>query len=287
VPLSEIIPLANKIIRRKNTQNALVTLGVVSTNSSQYYLLGKQSLSDVAIDNIDLTQVSKLWNAELKSVLAQWKSVSEKNQNIVLADVGWNDTIYILLREILQEKNVENEISALYLGRTGTNIFSSKISTSSQGIIFNSLSEKQGKYFYQPELWECFLNRDNRGLQTRKDILEGIRQAIEFYMQSELTPLQYWQQTQPQLLEIFRRPSREIIEVLSTLQFDYGTKDEPVVSLVDSSFSTIQVWRMLFLHRGEFKSFYFHQGWKWGAASYYHFRIPYRVYRRIIKKPSF
>ncbi|MBA3679195.1 HAD family hydrolase [Candidatus Saccharibacteria bacterium] len=288
VQLETMLPFVKKILRRKNKLNALATLGIAKPGSNYYFLLGKKSQSTSALKEIDLTAARKLWQTELKNTLKQWQKVTnKKSQSYIITDIGWNDTVQILLSEILAESNVASQLSGVYLGRTGTNIFDQRIITASEGVIFNSLNDDNALYLYQPEVWESFLNRDNKNNPTRKHILDGIKACIEYFNRSGLTAEEFYFQNEQKLIEELQFPSKHMISTLAKLDFDYGTQDEPICPMINTHSSTLKVWKMLLLDRNAFKSFYFHQGWKWGAATYYHFRLPYRLWRFKTKKPSF
>lgn len=288
--LSSIVSFTKKILRRKSARRALATLGITRQSSHQFLLLGKDSLSKSKINKLDINRAQQLWDNDLKDVIKSWKQipVSKQKSSVTLADIGWNDTIQILLHEILLESNngIKN-INGMYLGRTGTNIFHPDISTNSLGVIFDSLKQKNSKYFYQPEVWESFLNLDNVNNTTRENIIAGINQAIGYFNLSPQTADMFWSNNKSRLLKILRHPTNRMIEVMSNLQFDYGTVDEPICPLVNVSARKPQVFKWLITDRAKFKSFYFHQGWKWGAATYYRFRLPYRIWRIKSKKPSF
>ena len=288
--LDSIVGLTKKILRRKSSIRALTTLGVVMPKSNQFLILDKYNLRRDKINLLDTNAAKKLWKSSYDEVLNSWNSVAttSKNTPIILADIGWNDTIQILLSEILLESDKHtNNISGIYLGRTGTNIFHPEIITQSNGIIFDSLHQKDSKYLYQPEVWESFINLDNANNSTRDSILRGVDQAIGYFKLSPQTTELFWSNNKSKLLKVLRHPTRRMIEVMSNLQFDYGTIDEPICPLVNVSARRIQAIRWLIFDRARFKSFYFHQGWKWGAATYYHFRIAYRIWRIKSRKPSF
>jgi hypothetical protein len=286
IKLYSIIPFVKKVLRRKNTRNALAVLNITRPDSNQYNLVGQRGLGESALNQIDISANVKAWNSELKSVISEWSKITGNRQSII-ADIGWNDTIQILLGEVLKESGKKADLSGLYLGRTGTNIFHPDIYSDSSGVIFNSLHSKPSKYLYQPAVWESFLNSDNVGNPTRENIILGINQIIDYYHSSDITTQDLWQYNRPTLLRVLKRPPRRLIEVLASLNFDYGTSDEPICPLVNTTSSPIKSWKWLLTNRSKFKSFYFHQGWKWGAASYYHFRIPYRIWRFKTKKSSF
>lgn len=288
--LSSIVTFTKKILRRKSARRALATLGITRESSHQFLLLGKGSLSKAKINQLDIDHALHLWDSDLKDILRHWKQIygSKQAGAVTLADVGWNDTIQILLSEILLESNIDiKNINGIYLGRTGTNIFHPEIATNSVGVIFDSLKQKNSKYFYQPEVWESFLNLDNVDNPTRENIITGINQAIGYFNLSPQTAEVFWSNNRSRLLKILRHPTNRMIEVMSNLQFDYGTVDEPICPLVNVSARKPQVFKWLITDRAKFKSFYFHQGWKWGAATYYRFRLPYRIWRIKSKKPSF
>lgn len=287
--LTEIVPLVKKILRRKDTTNALLTLGIISKSNKHHHLLGKSILSKKSLNKIDISEAQEDWSNQYLSVVKSWKSLGlNKQPNIMLADVGWNDTVQILLSEILIDKTISiTKMSGLYLGRTGVNIFDPQIVTSSQGVVFNSLKGRKEKYLYQPEVWESFLNQDNIKTETQSDIMIGLSQAIEYFNKSQLTAEDFWRLNRQTIFRTFKKPTRRMIEVMSSLQFDYGTAEEPICPLVNISSTKLQTYKWLLFDRKKFKSFYFHQGWKWGAATYYRFRTPYRLWRFITKKPSY
>lgn len=288
VQLSSLLPFVQKVLRRKNTTNALATLDIISPTSNQYLLLGRKALQPTALNALDTRSAQKLWASELKTILTKWKSLHKtKSSQYILADIGWNDTVQILLEEILKENSQETKLKGLYLGRTNSNIFDQRITTKATGVIFNSLQQNHAAYLYQPELWESFLNKDNVGNKTRDDILLGLAEAIAYFNASDLTAREFWYQNQQLLIENLQNPTRDLIESVANLQFDYGTKDEPICPLVNIHSTTPSTWKLLLRDRKAFKKFYFHQGWKWGAATYYHFRLPYRLWRFMTKKPSF
>ena len=289
VKLNSIISFTKKILRRKSTLRALATLGISNPISHQFLITGSSALRKDNIDKLNIDGALDLWRKDNKDILNSLKrSVAKDDKNITLADIGWNDTIQILLREVLLDSNDNSyKLSGMYLGRTGTNIFHPEITTRSRGIIFDSLKDRNAKYLYQPEIWESFLNLDNVDNPTRENIINGITQAIGYFNLSPQTADIYWGNNQSKLLKILRHPTKRMIEVMSNLQFDYGTVDEPICPLVNVSTRKSQVYKWLVFDRARFKSFYFHQGWKWGAATYYKFRIPYRVWRIKSKKPSF
>lgn len=287
--LSDIVPIVKKILRRKDTGNALLTLGVINNSSHEQHMLGKLMRNKLVLNKIDISDAKKTWQKDYQTILKDWRKLRVPHSSgAILADVGWNDTVQILLTELLSEKKLQtNHIGGLYLGRTGMNIFDPKIITNSQGVIFNSIKGRNDKYMYQPEVWESILNIDNVGNETHEDILRGVGQATEYYNASLQTAEQYCRSNQKTLLRALKKPTRRMIEVLGSLQFDYGTVDEPICPLVNLTISKRKAYKWLLFNRSEFKSFYFHQGWKWGAASYYHFRIAYRLWRKLTDKPSF
>lgn len=286
--LDSIISLTKKILRRKSSRRALATLGITKENSHQFLLLGSNALSKQKLNQLDISPAQKLWDDNHDEVLKSWHKIVNKNTQTIISDIGWNDTIQILLHEILLESESSTaKPSGMYLGRTGTNIFHSDITTQSVGIIFDSLQQKHAKYLYQPEVWESFLNLDNVDNLTRENILNGINQAIGYFNLSPQTAEVFWNNNRSNLLKVLRHPTKRMIEVMSNMKFDYGTQDEPICPLVNVSARKSQVLKWLIFDRARFKSFYFHQGWKWGAATYYKFRIPYRIWRIKSKKPSF
>lgn len=287
--LTEIVPMVQKILRRKDTTSALLTLGILPFTNKQHHLLGKSILSLKSLNKIDTRAAIKAWQQKHISALKDWRALKlPSNSKAIISDIGWNDTIQILLTELLVENNYSTtELEGVYLGRTGANIFDPAISTNSKGIIFNSLKSRKSKYLYQPEVWESFLNNDNIGKETRNDIIAGISQAIDYYNSSFITTQQFYNYNQKILYRALKKPSRRMIEVLSSLEFDYGTASEPVCPLVNISTKKSLPYKWMLLNRSQFKSFYFHQGWKWGAATYYHFRLPYRLWRLVSKKSSF
>jgi|GEM_PF-1838070 len=284
--LHSIVPIAKKVLRRKNTRNALAVLNITSQGSNQYNLVGPKGLTEAALNKLDIKKNIGQWKADLKYVLSKWNTLASKETPII-SDVGWNDTIQILLGEVLRESSKESNLTGIYLARTGTNIFHSDSLSTSSGIIFNSLKESSAKYLYQPEVWESFLNSDNVANPTRENIVKGIDQSIDYYMSSGVSSENLWRYSKPTLLRALKRPPRRIIEVMASMQFDYGTSDEPICRLVNTTVRPLQAWKWLLLDRRKFKKFYFHQGWKWGAASYYHFRIAYRLWRLKSRKSSF
>lgn len=287
--LTEILPMVQKILRRKDTTSALLTLGILPYTNKQHHLLGKSILSLKSLNKIDTRAAIKDWQQKHSLVLKDWRALKVPNSSkVMISDIGWNDTIQILLKEILVENNHNStDLEGVYLGRTGANIFDPAIPTSSTGIIFNSLKSRKSKYLYQPEVWESFLNNDNIGKETREDIIAGISQAIDYYNSSFLTAQQFYNYNQKILYRALKKPSRRMIEVLSSLEFDYGTASEPVCPLVNISTKKSLPYKWMLVNRSQFKSFYFHQGWKWGAATYYHFRLVYRLWRSVSKKPSY
>lgn len=288
VSFMSILEMAKKILRRKTNSSALVTLGISKIESQKWNIIGlKQTRQE--LKKLSLESVEKKWSNELKSIISSYRNLSKNNsKNIVLADVGWNDTIQILFTEVLKEKNMPyKKLRGLYMAKTGTNIFNSKIITNSEGIIFNSLTKKYAKYLYQPEVWESFLNSDNLDSETRNNIITGIEQCIEYFKNSQITAEQLYKITQPQLYKTLKNPSKITIETMANLKFDYGTLDESICPLVNLNQNQIKIYYWLFIKPSKFKDFYFHQGWKWGSATYYHYKLAYRLWRFKTKKPSF
>lgn len=285
--LKNIISFAKKILRRKTDFSALATLGVVEPNSYKWELIGNKRIKS-EINNINISGAKKKWLNQHKNVVSIWRSLKIDSKKIIFADVGWNDTIQIIFEEILKENNLENNnLSGKYLGRTGTNIFNSRIKVNSEGIIFNSLNNSRSKYLYQPEVWESFLNSDNLHSPTRQDIIDGINEAIEFFKKSQLSADDFYTINKKLLYKTLKKPSRQTIETMSSLNFDYGTLDEEICPLVNTSASKLKIYYWLMFNRAAFKDFYFKQGWKWGSATYYGYRIIYRLWRFKTKKPSF
>ncbi len=285
---NSILAIAKKILRRKTNSSALATLQVSQPGSHKWELVGAKS-SRNEIEKLNLDSASKIWQKKYNEALRTWKSISHKsNQKVIIADVGWNDTIQILFHEIIKENKLDSsKLTGKYLGRTGTNIFSSNISTNSQGVIFNSLKSKHNKYLYQPEVWESFLNNDNIDSPTRNDIIDGINQALEYFQKSPLSADTYYQLSSDLLNKTLKKPCKQVIETLASLKFDYGTLDEQICPLVNIGESKIKVYYWLLFKRSKFKNFYFHQGWKWGSANYYNYKFAYRIWRFKTKKPSF
>ncbi len=280
-----LLPMIKKVQRRKTNYDALTTLGAL-TNNNQYHLVGKKAFSEYLEKNDH--QITK----ELKKVYTQTvrefsKVAKIKDLNkVILADVGWNSTIQILLNEILKINNYKNTLSGIYLGQTGSNVFDPAISADSRGILFNNL-EGTNKYLYQPEVWESFLNTDNVSHPTREQILESASECIKVYQRSNLSPLDYYLASKKNLIGTLASPRRWLIAIFARLQFDYGTGNERPVPLVDTTRSPLFIYRLLLRDRAQFKQFYHDNGWKWGAATWYHFRLLYRLWRKKTKKPSF
>jgi len=280
-----LLPMIKKVQRRKTTFDALTTLGAVSQNY-QYQLTGKKAFAEY-LDKNDQTITRELKKVYTQTVHEFARAAKSKDlSKIILADVGWNSTIQILLNDILLDNNYRNVLSGIYLGQTGGNVFNPTIRTNSQGLLFNNLTGTN-KYLYQPEVWESFLNTDNAGHPTREQILASITESIAFYQISNLSPQDYYLASKKNLIKILASPNRWIIQIFARLQFDYGTGNETPVPLVDTSHSPLFAYRLLLRDRARFKQFYHDNGWKWGAASWYHFRLLYRLWRRKTKKPSF
>jgi hypothetical protein len=286
VEYASMINMIKKVQRRKNSFEGMVTLGALNPNTNLYYLLGKSAtLEHVAHNEFNLN--NQLEDA-YQSVLQQFSEVihTDNLSKVLLGDVGWNNTIQILLGETLKNTSHSGELSGLYLGLTGANVFNRSIHTQSNGVLFNSL-KGTAKYLYQPEVWESFLNTDNVSNPLRESILGGIKTSITCYQKSDLSPADYYHQSQSLLLKTLAAPSKKIIQVFAGLDFDYGTGNETAVPMVNTTHTTWYAYKLLLRDRDGFKQFYHNQAWKWGAASWYHFRIIYRLWRKKTHKPSF
>lgn len=286
VDYQSILVMVKKVQRRKSTYDALITLGIVDPLDNAYHLLGKKAFLEY------LTKNQAKFSPQLKksytTVIRELRKATKGNNlaTSLIGDVGWNTTIQILLSEVVKNAGFRNELSGIYLGLTGTNVFNGSIRTNSQGLIFHSLKGTSA-YLYQPEVWESFLNTDNLGNSTRQAILQGIKTSCMEYQRSDLSPQDYYQQSRNLLIKVLAAPTKKIIQVFAGLQFDYGTGNEKPVPMVDITHSPIYVYRLLLRDRNQFKRFYHDQAWKWGAASWYHFRLLYRLWRLKTKKPSF
>jgi FMN phosphatase YigB (HAD superfamily) len=281
-----LLKTVQKVQRRKSNFEALITLGLVEPGSNQFNLLGKNAYGEFLEAN-DKKFTLKLKNSHQKILVEFKKAAKTKNlSKIIIGDVGWNNTIQILLGEVLKDSGYSGELNGLYLGLTGTNVFSPHINTNSRGIIFNNLKGTSA-YLYQPEVWESFLNNDNIGNTTREQILKGVDISIKNYQQSQLSPLDYYDQSHNKLLKTLAAPTKRTIKVFANLKFDYGTGDEAPVPMVDISHQKLFVYRLLARDRARFKQFYHDNGWKWGAANWYHFKLIYRLWRKKTRKPSF
>ncbi len=281
-----LLPMIKKVQRRKTNYDALITLGALSEHDNSYHLAGKRAFSEyLAKNNTLLTKnLKKTYQQTLKDFKQATKS---KDVNFVtLADVGWNSTIQILLSEILKLNSYTGQLSGLYIGQTGSNIFNSAIPTLSKGLLFNSLKGTD-KYLYQPEVWESFLNTDNASHPVREQILSGISDSIPHFLSSDLSAHDYYRYSRSQLINTLASPKRWTIQIFAKLEFDYGTGNELPVPMVNTSHSSLYAYRLLLRDRAGFKRFYHDQGWKWGAARWYHFRLLYRLWRHKTKKPSF
>lgn len=286
ISYSSLLPMIKKVQRRKTNYDALTTLGAVALDNHHYHLAGKKAFAEYLEKN------DRLLTKELQKVYAQTLrefrlAARTKNlSKIILADVGWNSTIQILLGEVLAANNYTNKLSGLYMGLTGGNVFNSAINVPSQGVLFGSLTGVD-KYLYQPEVWESFLNTDNVSHPVREEIINSISQSVACYRVSNLSPYDYYRASHKQLLRTLASPSSWVIKTFAKLKFDYGTGNEVPVALVDTSHSALFAYRLLLRDRARFKRFYHDQAWKWGAASWYHFRLLYRLWRIKTKKPSF
>ena len=280
----QILNFVYKVLRTKKISSVNTVLGIKSIEDKIHLFTGSDERNKI----IPLSTAKKLCDNEYKSVLKSFKLLKTINKGApIISDIGWSGSVQILLEQILKDDGMDLKIQGIYMGRTGTNIFNQEITSDSSGVVFNSLSDKGAKYLYQPEVWESILNLDNEKNITRQEILSGIDGAIQFFKESGASSWDFYKYSSKKLLKTLKRPDRDFIEIMASLNFDYGTIDEPPYPLVNITKSTSANWRWLLFDRKKFKKLYFEQGWKWGAATYYHFRIPYRIWRKISGKPSF
>lgn len=282
----ECMNLVTKVQRRKSIFDALITLEITDSKDKTFHLMGKNAYKEYLENKsskID-QKLKKVFVSTLKQI--KHAGIHRDLSKVLIGDVGWNNTIQILLSEILKNTGGSGELSGLYMGVTGTNVFSNNITTKSSGVLFDSL-EGTSIYLYQPEVWESFLNTDNIVSPIRKLILDGIAESVEYINASELSPADMYLVNRNLLIKLLANPNKKIIQIFSQLKFDYGTGIDTLVPMVNINYPKYFAYRLLLRDRPRFKQFYYNNGWKWGAASWYHFRLIYRLWRKIKRKPSF
>lgn len=192
-----------------------------------------------------------------------------EEKHLILADVGWNGTIQILLEQIIQLLGKKNTTQGLYLGSTGHNIFGLKARKNIKGIIYPHLQHRLFQKGLVEEIWEYLLTSKESSPQI-KALQLGLNTFIDHYKADpSAAPAWIHQATQKHLMKLFSSPTRDQALLLGSLQHDAGFGIQKKRAIVDLHYTQIQVLKMLIRKPDQLKNLYLKQYWPQGFLKWY------------------
>lgn len=197
-----------------------------------------------------------------------------QQKRVILADVGWNGTIQILLEQIMQLLGKKIKTRGIYLGATGQNIFGLKKRKNIQGIIYKDINDPLFAKMLVEEIWEFVLT----GNKTKNEKLHWIQKGIEDYFdlyneKLEYSPDRLFRLGLKKLFQLFYKPSKKQIILLGSVEHDTGFGLDKTRPLVDLNHSKLKLYKMIATNPKAFKQLYLKQYWERGFLHWYKLQI--------------
>lgn len=218
----------------------------------------------------DHPQLKSKYQAMLREMAEQ--GVMTHN-NIVVADVGWNGTIQILLEQILQLLKKKTKVFGLYLGYTGHNIFGLHPIKNTKGVVYKNIHDPHFKTMLVEEIWEYVMTSKNKDDEKLLSIQAGLEACLKDYMEHfEYSPDRLFDLTKKNLKRLMYSPKKQEVLLIGSIQHDAGFGVDKKRTLVDFSYPKRQLmWKMLFKSE-EMKHLYLSQYWERGFLTWYSLR---------------
>lgn len=200
------------------------------------------------------------------------------DEEIVITDVGWGGTIQVILREIFRLEGINNRISGLYIGDHFVDRYGIK-PIISRGYLMKNVFSHQNHPIWNAVIWEyAYTNKvqfpeDKARLEQ---ITIGFQKGEQLFRSTSGSPLYTFAKvTRPQLERLITHPTRDEVNIIGSINYDFGFVDENRVPLADTSASLTKFWLRLLRHpRNMLHNVIFTPN-TWSAAyfKYYHLGI--------------
>jgi FMN phosphatase YigB (HAD superfamily) len=191
------------------------------------------------------------------------------HEKIMLADVGWNGTIQILLEQIFQLLRKDIKTFGMYLGYTGHNIFGLQEIKNMKGVVYRGIHDPYFKTMLVEEIWEYILTNKNKNDERIQWIQAGLEAFCKDYTKLEYSPDRLFDLTKKPLKKLFYHPNRQQILLLGAIEHDAGFGVDTQRSLIDFNHSSWKLIKMMALQPDQFKHLYLSQYWERGFLKWY------------------
>lgn len=208
-----------------------------------------------------------------------------KEKDLIIADVGWNGTIQILLEQLFKVLRRNIKVEGIYLGATGVNAFKIAQPENIKGVIFDSLDSDLGRKIFVEEIWEEVITAKDKQNGAIQALHEGIELLISNYRSNlQLSAGKLFKYTKTTLEELFTNPTEVQLTVLGNFPHDV----EPAFAvaktlpLVSQDYTSGELIGYMLLQPKKFYEIYKRQYWVDGFLTKYKLK-PFQQVRRLIK----
>lgn len=204
-----------------------------------------------------------------------------EQQRLIVADVGWRSSMQILLEHIAFLWGKNPDVRGIYLGTVGRNLYGLPRQKNVEGVLFDTLEDETAKVLHSVALWEQVMIRGFSGE------LHFLRKGIEdCFLQwcGTLPPAPdiLYQKALPNVLRIFRHPSRREIRLLGGIEHTPDMGVSRLSPLVDMHLPFSWVWKLFLFHPQKFQKLFDRQFWQ-GAFLRWYGLTPFMRFRSFIR----
>lgn len=200
------------------------------------------------------------------------------NDQLVIVDVGWGGTIQVMLREILRLEGIACSVEGLYIGTHHVDRHGIE-PIKAVGYLMPNVFSKKYHPIWNAVIWEyAYTNK----IQFPEDqshlslIGEGFEEGAKLFKSTIANPnYDFLKVTSQHLKKLVSHPTRKEVEILGSINFDFGFVDEGRITLVNTSYSLATFWKRTIRHpRATLRNVIFAPN-AWSAAyiKYYHLAI--------------
>ena len=209
-------------------------------------------------------------------------------ERIVLLDVGWGGTIQVFVREFAALSGYRGEIQGLYMGvQAHANRFGIDRGPM-EGLLFENVLDADSRSMFVPEIWEYVLSdkKQYNASARHRSIHGALLDAVGAWKRiGHAAPDAYWEATKPELRRLLKKPTKDEVELLGSIEFDSGFNTVKYVPLVDMSERRLRMWAKSILRpRRTLVQLVQQYCWTRGVIRYYrlhHLTLIYRVIGKI------
>lgn len=209
--------------------------------------------------------------ASYQKILRELSESGILNQErIMLADVGWNGTIQIMLEQIFQLLKKDIKSFGMYLGYTGQNIFGLTDIKNIKGVVYRHIQDPYFKNMLVEEIWEYLLTNKQKNDERLQVMQSGLEAFLKDYQKLEYSPDRLFDIYKKPLKQLCYSPNRQQMILIGAIEHDAGFGVDKQRSLIDFDHSHWSLIKMMVFRPEQFKQLYLSQYWDRGFLRWYH-----------------